>query len=767
MEQWMKKNISKVIAIFILLQPILDLLTGVCVNTLHWNITIGIIIRILFLIFICITVLFIFKKKKLLIPYLLIGLYFILYTIGELIYKDSSILTEIQNLVRAFYFPILLISLYSIREHIRISNMTFLTTVLLYTLLIFIPTILGIGYKSYQITKAGTLGFFNSANEISGIFSILTPILFVIFYKSKKWIPITMISFVYLVVILMIGTKTPFLTLFITLGISVLYLWSYFIKEKKYKQIGVSLGVILLACMTLLLVIPKTNFYKNIKTHLNYLGLNHVTEVFQDKDLVDHFIFSSRLKFMRNKASIYMQSSTYEKIFGIGYINNNKNTKQIEMDYFDIFYSHGILGFIIYFGVVLYVLYFILDNRKQIGFENGMRSLSFFLIIFLSFMTGHIITAPSVSMIVVILILSLEKRKKKDLLFASFNLDIGGIEKALLNLVNAIDKKKYNVTVILEEKKGIFLDQINKNVRVEECKVSNCKNVVIRKSINLARKLWFKILNDHNYDFSCCYATYSYSSGKLACIASDNTSIYVHSNFTIVYPKVEDFFEYFESRNIKNYKHIIFVSNESKDAFLTRYKDLEDKCLVFNNFVNILEIKKQSEEEIELKKDPKKKVLLFVGRLEDASKKLLRQINLVKEIPELELWIVGDGPDRRMYEKEVELNNLEDRITFFGKKQNPFPYMKKADYVILTSDYEGFPVTYLEAIILGKSIITTIPTSDESIDISKIGYVISKEETEMVKEVKQIISKPDKKQKINLEEVQVKRMNQLYELFNE
>ena len=109
------------------------------------------------------------------------------------VYKDSSLLTEIQNLVRTFYFPILFISLFSIRDNIRISNMTFLTMVLLYILFIFIPTIIGIGYKTYQITKVGTLGFFNSANEISGIISILTPLLFVIFYKSKKVIPIVMI----------------------------------------------------------------------------------------------------------------------------------------------------------------------------------------------------------------------------------------------------------------------------------------------------------------------------------------------------------------------------------------------------------------------------------------------------------------------------------------------------------------------------------------------------------------------------------------------
>ena len=49
---------------------------------------------------------------------------------------------------------------------------------------------------------------------------------------------------------------------------------------------------------------------------------------------------------------IYERANTYQKLFGIGYINNNKTTKMIEMDYFDIFYSHGIVGFLIF--VILY-----------------------------------------------------------------------------------------------------------------------------------------------------------------------------------------------------------------------------------------------------------------------------------------------------------------------------------------------------------------------------------------------------------------------------
>ena len=64
MSNFIKKNINIIIAIFLLLQPFLDLITGICIHTLKINFTLGIIVRVLFLLFICIIVLFVFKKKN-------------------------------------------------------------------------------------------------------------------------------------------------------------------------------------------------------------------------------------------------------------------------------------------------------------------------------------------------------------------------------------------------------------------------------------------------------------------------------------------------------------------------------------------------------------------------------------------------------------------------------------------------------------------------------------------------------------------------------
>ena len=353
---------------------------------------------------------------------------------------------------------------------------------------------------------------------------------------------------------------------------------------------------------------------------------------------------------------------------------------------------------------------------------------------------------------------------KKKLLFTANTLDIGGIEKALINLLNNIDYSKYEVTLVLEKKEGAFLKDLNKNVILKEVKVSNSKIVPIRKMINYCRKLIFKFKNKNKYDFSCCYATYSYSANKLALIGSSNSSLYVHSNYRDLYNK-DEFYEFFNTRNVNDFKHIIFVSNESKDSFEELYPNLKDRLLVINNFNDVNNITKLSKEKLSIKKN--NKTLLFVGRLDDSSKKLGRAINLVKNIANIDLWIVGDGPDRYKYEALVTKNDLNDRITFFGRKENPYPYMKECDYIILTSDYEGFPVTYLEALVLGKTIITTIPVSDDKIDIRDYAYIVSKDEDKMVKEVKDVLNDSKKNKSISIDKIQKERIKDLEVLFDE
>ena len=768
MNTWIKKNFNLLLIIFILLQPILDLITGIGLHVFQANITVGIIVRMLFLLFVLYSVLFVFKKKKNFLYYGILLFYAIFYVVGIIFYKDGiGLFEEIQGLCRVFYFPVLLISLYSIKEEITISKMTLMVVLLTYLVCILVPNCLNIGFETYEITKAGTLGFFNSANEISGIISLLTPIMVLILIKIKKVVPIIIISLLYLYIILTIGTKTPLLSLIITIFFTYIWFIIKAVKVKKYKRIGISIIALFIFSTALLLILPKTTFYKNIETHLNYLKLDNVTEVFEDEKLVDHFIFSSRLKFMENRKTTYQDSSLYQKLFGIGYLNNKKEAKAVEMDYFDIYYNHGLIGFIIYFGIYGYFFYLIMKERKQMNFEQYMLYISVLLSIILSFFTGHIITAPAVSLLVVILLLMLVKKKRKKLLFTAYSLNVGGIETALINLVNRINLDKYEIDILLEKKEGIFLDKVKKDIKINEFKVYDNKNIILRKILNLSKRCIYNITSYKTYDFSCCYATYSLSGSKLSKIASDNTAFYVHNNYKDLYKDAKKEKEFFDNRGIEKYNHIIFVSNEYKKEFLRLYPNLKDKVLVLNNFINTEEIKEKSKMVIKETKPKNKKLFVFVGRLDDDAKKVGKAIRLMKELKDCVLWLVGDGPAKEQYEKLVKEEKLTTRVKFLGRQKNPYPYMKKADYIIMTSDYEGFPVTYLEAITLEVPIITTIDVSDDKLNIGKdYASIISKDEKTMLKQVKEIIKEDKKVNKIDIEKLQATRMKDFEELFD-
>ena len=155
----------------------------------------------------------------------------------------------------------------------------------------------------------------------------------------------------------MMGTKTPLLIFILTLGLSIVYLFINYMKQKEYKKIFISSLITLIGIIALLGIIPQTNFYKNIKTHLKFLKIKDVTEVIEKEEYIDHFIFSQRLTFLKKEKKIYQKANNYQKLFGIGYLENGKETKRIEMDYFDIYYSHGIVGFILISTVIIFILY--------------------------------------------------------------------------------------------------------------------------------------------------------------------------------------------------------------------------------------------------------------------------------------------------------------------------------------------------------------------------------------------------------------------------
>ena len=128
-----------------------------------------------------------------------------------------------------------------------------------------------------------------------------------------------------------------------------------------------------------------------------------------------------------------------------------------------------------------------------------------------------------------------------------------------------------------------------------------------------------------------------------------------------------------------------------------------DSICVIHNPVDVESVQRQSVETISF--SHRTKTILFVGRL--AAEKQVVHILQAIALPPLvnvNFHIIGDGEQREFLESQAVSLNLCDRVIFHGVQSNPFPYMKQADIVVLSSEFEGFPNVLIEAIAVGTPI---------------------------------------------------------------
>lgn len=350
----------------------------------------------------------------------------------------------------------------------------------------------------------------------------------------------------------------------------------------------------------------------------------------------------------------------------------------------------------------------------------------------------------------------------KKILFAAHSLGLGGIETALITLLEELSKKEYEITLVLEKKEGIFLDTLNPKIKVVEYCPSNNKIVPIRKAINMCKQLKFKLKYKNKFDFAAAYATYSLSNGFVAKAASKNSALWVHLDYLTQNNNNEEATKnYYKQLKCEEFKQIIFVSEEARDNFLKLFPNYKEKAIYCNNLIDGEKILRKAEEPISeaeetvkqqkdsdnlranvVEPEPKITTFLNVGRHDEKQKQLSKLITvaemLKKDGLQFKILFVGDGQDTNLYKEMVKNKKLEDTITFLGKKKNPYPYYKISDCVVLTSDYEGYPVVFLESMILKKPIITTNVSDYKTVE-GKYGQVTTKEIDSIYKTVKNFI----------------------------
>jgi uncharacterized protein YlbG (UPF0298 family) len=323
---------------------------------------------------------------------------------------------------------------------------------------------------------------------------------------------------------------------------------------------------------------------------------------------------------------------------------------------------------------------------------------------------------------------------------------VGGIERALIALLHNINYEEYDVTLLLERKEGVFLNEIPSKVKIIEYKISACKFVPIRKIINRLKLIKTILRHKNKYDFACCYAPYSIPGAILSKAFSKNNAIWIHSNYYYLYNKDTDRIKhFFDERGINEFGHIIFVAEEAMNHFIKLYPNLKDKALVCNNLVNVDYITKMANAPIEEVK-PSKPLFINICRHDEPAKKLTRLIeasDMLKQANyDFEVWLIGNGPDTEVYLDLIDDLDISDKVKIIGFRKNPYPYYKLADAFVLTSNYEGFPVVYLESVIFNVPIITTIDVSGDGLKIKdNYGVIAEKNSADIFAKMKDFIDK--------------------------
>ncbi len=181
---------------------------------------------------------------------------------------------------------------------------------------------------------------------------------------------------------------------------------------------------------------------------------------------------------------------------------------------------------------------------------------------------------------------------------------------------------------------------------------------------------------------------------------------------------------------------------KEEQVFLKIFPQKEKETITLNNLINYKKIEELSNCKIEMKKNEKVITFLNVGRHDEKQKKLTRIIEasklLEKDNLNFQVLFVGDGPDNEIYKDIVKKEGLESKIIFLGAKSNPYPYFKISDCVVLSSEYEGYPVVFLESFVMNKPIITTKVSDYEEVD-GVFGYAVEKNAQDIYEKMKDFI----------------------------
>ena len=344
--------------------------------------------------------------------------------------------------------------------------------------------------------------------------------------------------------------------------------------------------------------------------------------------------------------------------------------------------------------------------------------------------------------------------KKIKILFRHRSMEMGGVEKVMLSLLNNLDKEKFDMTVLLSLNQGELRNEFPHHVRkiyLVDGKEDLSTNPVLQK-VQLLQRKWklekFRknpekidreiLKNEFDVEIAMTYNDFEpvlNSSNK-----NSKKIGWFHSEIDLpkLQPLVPQILEQFPQ-----FDHMVYCSEKIMQIMHRSYPNLKyPPESVIINAVPVDEIRKKSEEKIpDFKNRP---VFVSVGRLHTRKghhKLMDAHHKLLKEGFEHSVVIIGDGeelPNLLLQQKNL---GVEETFIFACNKMNPYPYIKNADFFIMPSESEAWPLVISEALILQKPIIATrVGDVELMIEDDKTGHLIRYDTSEIYEAMKKFLT---------------------------
>lgn len=342
---------------------------------------------------------------------------------------------------------------------------------------------------------------------------------------------------------------------------------------------------------------------------------------------------------------------------------------------------------------------------------------------------------------------------KKVLLFVD-NLDEGGVSKVLFDLLENINREKYDITIMALYNNGMYKDKIKEYGKFKYCFDIPEPNDNSLKA-NLYRKYWggmlrfpekfmYKWFIKEKYDIEIAFI-HGWSTKFIS--GSNNKKskkiAWVHVDL-VTWNRVDGVFKNLEhhKKAYSKFDEVLCVSQTVKEGVEKKYNVKNARVLY--NPINREKILKLSNEKIDDIKLSSKFRLISVGRLSEQKgyDRLLRVFKKLKSDGlDIELILVGNGDKYNELNEYIVENKLAKDVTLLGFKENPYKYVRASDLFICSSISEGFSLVIGEAMAIGIPVVSVdCPGPNEVLDFGKYGKLVNNNEDDLYNGIKEMLN---------------------------